>query len=1333
MRERWDEAINKIDEKYISEAAETHAKNVERQLEAEQFEDGERPTAIAAAPVKKSSRGKVIGICSAAAAVALMAVGGGVMLSRDDSILTGDTTTESTIEATAESSESIDYTEAADYIIDFSHSYEEGYISFAAPEKSAWLGGNGVRGPVSDWERADVVDYVMEISDIDITMMDKNLVDNGYILDLSDNKSYMNSLASAERQNRQITLSYTKGEAELLINIGESDDNFRYHFYGDEACRLDAVGTGSYLRSFWTGENAVISIGGMINADECSYYAVDISELEEDIYCSISARGCTTEDILDTLAGLVCDTEALTERAAEPLDLSQYGAFATSRYNVDLPLEEYRVDELKEAVFELEEPEPVYSIGSCETYSAKLKLYRSEIVDGHYEYLQLHKKTGGSVDEFYYSISDTNNTAYFRISEDSYNNLYWWFATNGPAYFDGKVLAEDDIGNTTRPEDGMYLIDREGGAVSLHDDNLFAVGDTVRVWFDGLIMESYPAQVNKIKVEKIYAAAEDESPLVPEGEEIGGFDAAIFEEYFLGQWSTLDALEYTHTFDYNSGFVDHIACGELSDGYYFCCYNGGQPEFCFIPKDCTDYMFAYGAVDLQAPQNRKRSDFDDEFYRRADIGNSLSGALNMMGEAALIDLMGGNFGEVFRGLFEDITDDEGRVWRFDQGKAGINDTKPHLKNYYQDGLGQLAYAEIFMEYADIETYDYMTSDYDADTRWYNHFISMVDGEYKLIATLPCDRNGNVAPDAEGKSFAEDDLYGHGVTAVFSWAGSNDHIVYPQVYVEDTNTRKVLAQTHIQNPSMWSYGGYLLQGFDVKVMDVPLNGGAVFAVLVPVSHNPGPDATGYEVTFYWYDKPNKEIHLVGEADGGFFPMCVNERITTEPENNIVKIDWPDASTRSYRFDFTDDGVKVTDSEARDDVIYVDISKGNASGPDFSVWANVFAGKWENSSHTWELDLNSHDFGYNDPCRFYSDEKGFFMLAENRVWYVPADDHNQMFYFEKVKQSGELSLSEFHGRYTRAETFQGFSMGEGEMGWFGLLYLLYDSEGDGVTADQLLHLEITDENGNVWTRGGDKNIDWSGMYFAEINGNSVIFLLMQSKDHPETFQYFSFDIDMDAAGEGVLKYSDEHYTFNMWIADTSVLSTNYATAIKADVESSEHGNFTMTTIFYPMEDGSYYAIRMMGNDQAQWITDGELFYNSRDYDGVEGYEKLSDDIGISICMSDENVLYRLYNRYEDDMYTTLRLAAYSSGDQVLDIHVSNDGFLPMGGADASIIGTSEKYLLVQYYDTTKQLDQYVLYDISTPASATETLRTDICEQLADGSVRLTAQDGSVMYIT
>ncbi len=1322
MREHWDEAINKIDEKYIAETAETHAKHAAKQLEAEKYEaEGERPTAIAAAPVKKSSRGKVIGICSAAAAVALVAIGGGVMLSRDDSILTGDTTSEATVESTAESSESIDQTEGAEYIIDFSRSFEEGYIGFAAPEKSAWLGGNGVRGPVSDWGRADVIDYVLEISDIDITMMDNNLIDNGYILDLSDNKSYMNSLASAERQDRQITLVYTKGEAELLINLGESDDNFRYHFYGDEACRLDAAGTGSYLRSFWTGGNAVISISGMINADECSYYAVDISELEEDIFCSISARGCTTEDILDTLAGLVCDTEALTERAAEPLDLAQYGAFATSRYNVEFPLADHRVDSLKEAVFGFEEPQPVYSIGNCETLSAKLNMYRSETVDGHYEYLQLHKSANGSsLDEYYYSISDTNNTAYFRISEESYNNLYYWFASNSPAYFDGKVLAEDYIGNTTRPEDGMYLIDHDGGAIMLHDDNVFAVGDTVRVWFDGLIMESYPAQVNKIKVEKIYAAAEDESPLVPEGEEIGGFDAAVYEEYFLGQWCTMDALEYTHTFDYNSGFVDHIACGELSDGYYFCCYNGGQPEFCFIPKDCTDYMFAYGAVDLQAPQNSKRSDFYDEFYRRADIGNSLSGELNMMGRVELADRMGGNFAEVLQGLYDGFTDIEGREWAYLEGAAAMY-SKPVLKDY---SMGtESYYAEIYKHYADRAT---MTDDpHDPKTveQWYSHFIAMVDGEYKVIATLPCDRNGNVAPDAEGKNFAEDDLYGHGVTAVFSWAGTNEFTAYPQVYVEDTNTRKVLAQTTIQNPAMFSYGGPLFEDMEIFVQDIQLKGGAVFAVLIPRSQN-GP-YRGYEVSFYWYDKLNKEIRLVGEADGGFFPMCMNERIETEPESNTVNIYWTDTSIRAFRFEFDTNGVRVHESELSDGTFRVDYSKGG-TGKEFAVFGKAFAGKWNAGGSRWEFDLYSDNFSYADPCSFYEDDYGYFMLAEGRVWFISKDDMDHLYYFEDVQDGDELSLSDFDGDYRRTEPLQGFYGGEGEMGWFGLLDLLYTKDGNGVGVDELFDMEITDQNGNVWVRTPNRSIDWGGIYEGYVNGELVYFLKMQSKNFPDTFKYFSFNFNLPKLRNGNLVYSDEHYSFNMGIFDTNELVTDYATAAKAEAEGVGYGYFMVDTQFFTMDNGGYYAVRMMGNNGAQWLSNGEIFYNVRDFDGVEGYEKLN-ETNISDYHVNGNNFYRLYNRYDEEANTELWLMVYQSGRAVADFKIDDDGFVAMD-AYMEINGNETKWLVIGYYDSEREADTHILFNVTDPDAVLEPITgiTDIVYH-DDNTMTVLFEDG------
>ena len=100
MREKWDNAINEIDEKYINETALTYAKNAGKRQELEKYEaEASRPLEFK--PLnqqKKSNKAKIIGISAAAAAV-VAAVGiGGIMMSRSNSnpLLPTDT---STIEA----------------------------------------------------------------------------------------------------------------------------------------------------------------------------------------------------------------------------------------------------------------------------------------------------------------------------------------------------------------------------------------------------------------------------------------------------------------------------------------------------------------------------------------------------------------------------------------------------------------------------------------------------------------------------------------------------------------------------------------------------------------------------------------------------------------------------------------------------------------------------------------------------------------------------------------------------------------------------------------------------------------------------------------------------------------------------------------------------------------------------------------------------------------------------------------------------------------------------------------------------------------------------------
>ena len=1337
MRERWDEAINKIDEKYIAEAAQTHAKHTAKQLEAEQFEaESERPTSATTVQQKKSSKGRIFGICAAAAAVAVIAIGGGVMMSRDDSILTGDTTNEVTSEATAESSETVEYIENGELAIGFSQNYNEGYIRFEQPEKAAWLGLNGVTGSMSDWSYDEVFTYIEEMKNIDLAEVDfrqahENLERNGYKLDLSQGASYMNALATDDDYNHQITLRYNKADAQIMINIGQSGVNFNYHSLGDSGYRLKTNPPGgSYLRVMSGQDYTPVNVSGMMLQGGDSYYAASLTSLWGNwIYCDISARNCSIEELTDVFAGIVCGKETLTEKEFTHLELDNYSGVMSARYNTSMVIDGYMYEELAETVSGFATADPVYDIARDEASSAVLRLYIGSDYEGHYDYLRLHKTVERPLyPEYYYSLSDGNSTAYFEITKESYEAMDAWFAEYAPTYIEAKVIAEDDIGNRTDAANGSYMVqDSNGEVYSVNVDEVFAVGDTLRIWFYGGVMESYPAQLNEIKAEKIYDIASDDKTLVSEDMELG-YDPDIYEEYFLGEWKECFGAsanyDWSMTFDYNSGFADHLSCGELADGYYLAYNNGGELYFFFIPKEFTDSMYAYYGMDIRT---HKRCDYAAQYTLYAEIGNTLSGALNYFGRQELCDIMGGNFSEVFNSLYEDITDNDGRVWCFDQGKGGINDTKPHLKNYYQDGFGQLAYAEIFMEYADVESYDYMASDYDAVTQWYSHFIQLKENGYELIATLPCDSKGNVYPDSEYKSFSEDDLYGHVVTAVFSWAGSNDYIVYPQVYVEDTNTRKVLAQTELVNPAMYTHGGSVLGGTSIIVQDVPLESGAAFAVLVPFGYDEEAGEIRYYATFYSYDRINKEISLLGEE--GLFRECVNADITTDRENNLVKILTPDHALEVYHIDLRSNTVELVESGNENGTFTVDFSKGG-TGRQSAAYGLAFGCEWTCGSEVLRLDLESDMFSYSDPCSFYTDDSGFFMLAEGRVWYVPRNDMDIMYYYEGVEDKAELAFKDADKVYNHSGEIQGY-YGEGEKGWFGLLSFLYTEDDRGVTVDELFNMEITDENGNVWVRTPDRSIDWGGFYQGRVNGDTVYFLKMQSKNHPDVFQYFSFNFNTVKMRAGELSYTDEHYSFSMDVFDTSKLATDYAAEAKADSDSIGFGVFMVETEFFTLDNGGYYAVRMMGNNGAQWLSYGEVFYNARDFDGAEGYEKIC-ETNVCDCVTDGELFYRLYNRYDAEGNTELWFAMYDGTELIYDVKENDEGFVAMD-AHMELIGTEEKYILVSYYDTVNSVDRYALYETGLSPNYVPAARTDEVIYNSDGSVTLKVTGGAVINIT
>ena len=104
MRERWDEAINKIDEKYIAEAAQAHAKATEKRISEEEYElEGSRPKVMQMPTMaKKSRKPLIIGACAAAVGLAVLA---GIHFGKGNDLLPQDTLTDEVTSETGETSE----------------------------------------------------------------------------------------------------------------------------------------------------------------------------------------------------------------------------------------------------------------------------------------------------------------------------------------------------------------------------------------------------------------------------------------------------------------------------------------------------------------------------------------------------------------------------------------------------------------------------------------------------------------------------------------------------------------------------------------------------------------------------------------------------------------------------------------------------------------------------------------------------------------------------------------------------------------------------------------------------------------------------------------------------------------------------------------------------------------------------------------------------------------------------------------------------------------------------------------------------------------------------
>ena len=211
-------------------------------------------------------------------------------------------------------------------------------------------------------------------------------------------------------------------------------------------------------------------------------------------------------------------------------------------------------------------------------------------------------------------------------------------------------------------------------------------------------------------------------------------------------------------------------------------------------------------------------------------------------------------------------------------------------------------------------------------------------------------------------------------------------------------------------------------------------------------------------------------------------------------------------------------------------------------------------------------------------------------------------------------------------------------------------------------------------------------------------------MQNADDPEDMRYFSFFFDFT---DGKLSWTDEHYCIDDEVYSIYRLHSDYAISVKEKSDEHGYGSFIMNVEFFVRPDGSYYAQRMMGNSQAQWLSDSEIFYN----DG-NGYALVSDKLGSVETSVIGDRLYAVYNG--DD---GLVLNVYDKTDLIDSMTVSSSGENVNMGTSVFVHGSN---LIVEY--NANGAEQYAVLDTASGKPRFEWYSKSSVTLNADGTVTI-----------
>lgn len=303
-----------------------------------------------------------------------------------------------------------------------------------------------------------------------------------------------------------------------------------------------------------------------------------------------------------------------------------------------------------------------------------------------------------------------------------------------------------------------------------------------------------------------------------------------------------------------------------------------------------------------------------------------------------------------------------------------------------------------------------------------------------------------------------------------------------------------------------------------------------------------------------------------------------------------------------------------------------SDGVYYNPDEAVTSIYVANPIEEINIGWNDNLFSYNI--NDLIGFYKTDDASYMMGEEIICAVLNDEPDTMYLYPIYYNSVSYELSGEWVRYKKTA--------EGDVSSFTSMYgrlgFLELCDCYGIDPESLFDVVVEDKDGNHWTRPKDKFTVFPDVGVSKRNHDEVMFHIELTCSETGEKDYFSFLYKKEE--NGTYSMADEHYPYDQFILSVDEFSTELSQWIDEDIkkraEEIENYVLVIEADFYPCPDGSYYAVRKMGSNQQQWLSDFEVLYN--DGDGFTECIVVSDEyttfMGTVICGAEDDRFYIVY---------------------------------------------------------------------------------------------------------